>query len=306
MVNSPQGHDRWAREKELLEQEVQRIKALLDVQVQKERLNNDLYILSIQEAENLKWKAKATEAQAENRDKVIALLKNELTRSESILNGNNEVIGQLTKEHQNILTQFHNQQEQIKELQAQCSKLEIDVKDKAVCIKTSTISQGLPQSASQRQLITERESPAETIEKLDVLAGLQESKVTAAQTMTSPVKKKNKTTHETMHDEEIRKLIENDFRVQIDGWTMRWANHDLNLMAEVYKSASLRKEIEKIVRTEGLRYWLQGVKPGYVVDALLSQYICEKIFRQPLHRLGTTFRTPEIPTDQCTTSIDSL
>ena len=306
MDDSPRDHDQLAREKELLEQKVQRLNSLLDVQVQKERLNNDLHILSIQEAENLKRKAKATEAQAENRDKVIALLKDELAQSESILNGNNEVIEQLTKERQDILTENHNQQEQIKELQAQYRKLEINVKDKAACITTLTESQSLPQSASQQQLIKEKDGRAETIEKLDVQAGLQEGKVTAAQTMISPVKKKKKWTHETMHDEEIRKLIGSDFRAQTDTWAKRWAIHDLNLMAEVYKSPPLRKEIEKIVRAEGLQRWLQGVKPGYVVDALLSQYISEKIFRQPLHRLGTTVRTPEILTDLYTTSIDSL
>ena len=102
MDNSPGGRDRWAREKESLEQEVQRLNVPLYVQVQKERLNNDLHILSIQEAENLKRKAKVTEAQAENRDKVIVLLKDELAQSESILNGNNEVIEQLTIEHQDI------------------------------------------------------------------------------------------------------------------------------------------------------------------------------------------------------------
>lgn len=304
-MESPQrGHDRWAREKELLEQEVERLSALLDDRAKKGKLNNDLWILSIQEAEDLKWKAKATEAQAENRDKVIALLKDKLTQSENLLNENNDTIGHLTKEHQGILAQFYNQQEQMEDLQARCRELEIDLKDKAARIKTLTESQGLTQSAFHQHLIKERDSLAETVTKLNAQADLQEDKIIAAQTMVSQVKKKP--THETMPDEEIRKVIENDFRVNTKTWARNWAIQDLNDMARVYNSPSLRKEIEKFVRAGGVQGWLQGVKARYVVDALLNQYISEEIIQQPLHQLGAAVKSPEILTKLYNTSLDGM
>lgn len=61
---------------------------------------------------------------------MLALLKDKLTQSEGLLNENNDTIGKLTKEHQDILTQFYNQQDQMEDLQARCLELEIDVKDK--------------------------------------------------------------------------------------------------------------------------------------------------------------------------------
>lgn len=54
MDDSQSIHGRWAREKELLEQEVQRLSAHLNDRTRKEKLKNDLCILSIQEAEDLK------------------------------------------------------------------------------------------------------------------------------------------------------------------------------------------------------------------------------------------------------------
>lgn len=304
MDHSQRRRDQWAREKGLLEKEVQRLRALFNDRAKKEKLNNDLWILSIQEAEDLKWKAKATEAQAENRDKVIALLKDKLTQSESLLNENNETIARLTKEHQDILTQFYDQQEQMEDLQARCRELEFDVKDKTARIKTLTESQGLTGSALQQQLVKERESLAETVKKLNVQADLQEDKIIAAQTMASQLKKKS--THETMPDEEIRKVIENDFRVNTKTWAGKWTTKDLNDAARVYNSPPLRNEVEKVVRIEGLQGWLQGVKPRYVVDALLSQYISEEIFQQPLHQLSAAFKSPEILTELYTTSLNSL
>lgn len=304
MDDSQPSHGRWAKEKELLEQEVQRLSALLNDRTRKEKLNNDLWILSIQEAEDLKWKAKATEAQAENRDKVIALLKDKLTQSESLLNENNVTIGKLTKEHQGILTKFYNQQDQMEDLQARCLELEIDVKDKAGRIKALTESQGLTQSALQQQLVKERDSLAETIKKLNVQADLQEDKIIAAQTMASQAKKKP--THETLPDEEIRKVIENDLRVNTKTWARTWAIQDLKDMARIYNSPLLRKEIEKFVRAEGVQGWLRGVKARFVVDALLTQYISEEIIQQPLHQLSAAVKSPEVLTKLYTTSLDSL